>query len=334
MSKIRPSRLITLIILFGIAFGLVWLSLKSVSSQFDVLLNAFSHAQYLWVVAAVIISILSHVLRGARWNILLEPTGHRIRPWASTACVLAGYFTNYGVPRMGEVLRCTLAYKYDGVPVERGIASVLVERVVDMVILLVIAGVALMFQFDVLSQLLHVYVAAPLAQKIHSIWFWIGLLGVALCALFLYLWFRKRKTHTNQNIFKYLQNFTDGLSAVLKLKRPVLFFLYSLGIWLCYYLALHLCFFALPETTSLGIAAGMVLLVMGTLGVIFSPGGLGAYPLILSFVLQKVYHISAASAVALPWISWGGQFAALLILGPVAFFTLAIFKSKKNYAAA
>lgn len=206
-------------------FGLVWLSLKSVSSQFDVLLNAFSRAQYLWVVAAVIISILSHVLRGARWNILLEPTGHRIRPWASTACVLAGYFTNYGVPRMGEVLRCTLAYKYDGVPVERGIASVLVERVVDMVMLLVIAGVALMFQFDVLSQLLHVYVAAPLAQKIHSIWFWIGLLGLALCALFLYLWFRKRKTHTNQNIFKYLQNFTDGLSAVLKLKRPVLFFI-------------------------------------------------------------------------------------------------------------
>lgn len=331
MSKMRASRLITLIILFGIAFGLVWLSLKSVSSQYDILLNAFSHAQYGWVAAAVIISILSHVLRGARWNILLEPTGHSIRPWASTACVLAGYFANYGVPRMGEVLRCTLAYKYDGVPVERGIASVLVERAVDMVMLLVIAGVALMFQFDVLSQLLRVYVAAPLAQKIHS--FWIVLLGMALCILFLYLWFSKRKTHTSQNIIKYFQNFTDGLRAVLKLKRPVLFFLYSLGIWLCYYLALHLCFFSLPETASLDVAAGMVLLVMGTLGVIFSPGGLGAYPLILSFVLQKVYQISAASAVALPWISWGGQFAALMVLGPLAFLALAVFKSKNNYAA-
>lgn len=334
MIKPRVSRLITLVLLFSVALGLVWLSLKSVSAQFDVLFNAFANAHYFWVVAAVLISILSHVLRGARWNLLLEPSGHRIRPWASTACVLAGYFTNYGVPRMGEVVRCTLAAKYDRVPVERGIASVLVERIIDLVILLVISGVALIFQFQVLSQLLHDNVVAPLAQKTQGIWFWIGVLLFALGCLVFYMWLRKRQKKSGSLLFKYVNNFTDGLRAVFKLKRPVLFFLYSLGIWLCYYLALHLCFFAIPQTSNLGIDAGMVLLVMGTLGVIFSPGGLGAYPLLLSFVLQEVYHISPAHAVALPWISWGGQFAALLILGPLAFFALAIFKPKTTYATA
>ena len=110
------------------------------------------------------------------------------------------------------------------------------------------------------------------------------------------------------------------------------FIAYSVAIWLCYFFSLYLCFWALPQTTRLGFGAGLVLLIMGTLGVIFSPGGIGAYPLLIGLVLERVYGIVGAPAVALPWISWGSQFVSLLVLGPVSFLLLAVFKKPHAFS--
>ena len=129
-----------------------------------------------------------------------------------------------------------------------------------------------------------------------------------------------------------LSNFIDGLRSVFKLQKPMPFIAYSVAIWLCYFFSLYLCFWALPQTSSLGFGAGLVLLIMGTLGVIFSPGGIGAYPLLIGLVLERVYGIVGAPAVALPWISWGSQFVSLLVLGPVSFLLLAVFKKPHAFS--
>ena len=325
---IKLPRAVGWFFIFSIAGLLVYLSLKNVGKQKQTLMLAFSEANYLWVVASVAVSILSHVLRAIRWNMLLAPTGFVVRPWASTACVLAGYFSNYGIPRMGEVVRCSLAYKYDGVPVERGLASVIVERAVDVLLLVLISLLALLFQFDVLKNLLSDFVLKPLSQWLDGAW----LGGIVILILGLVLIYTGSKIIKSNRFRPMLSNFIDGLRSVFKLQKPMPFIAYSVAIWLCYFFSLYLCFWALPQTSSLGFGAGLVLLIMGTLGVIFSPGGIGAYPLLIGLVLERVYGIVGAPAVALPWISWGSQFVSLLVLGPVSFLLLAVFKKPHAFS--
>src|SRR5829696_2209530 len=113
--------IIQFVVLLGIGVLLIWLSVRKITpKQKEEIIVAFKTANYFWVVIAMLISFLSHFLRAYRWNYLLKPLGHRIPIVNSTCHVLVGYFANYGIPRMGEVSRCTLAAKYDKVPFEVG----------------------------------------------------------------------------------------------------------------------------------------------------------------------------------------------------------------------
>src|SRR4051812_22715939 len=130
MTKNTRS-LIQFIVLLGIGVLLIWLSLKQVAPEKDNILNAFRSANYFWIAMSMAIAFFSHFLRAYRWNYLLRPVGHSTRLLNAICYVLVGYFANYGIPRMGEITRCTLAAKYDKVPFEVGFGTVVTERIID-----------------------------------------------------------------------------------------------------------------------------------------------------------------------------------------------------------
>ena len=334
MTKNTKS-IIQFVILFSIGILLIWLSLKQVAPEKDKIIDAFKNANYFWIGLSMVVAFLSHFLRAYRWNFLLQPLGHRVNLLNATCHVIVGYFANYGIPRMGEVTRCTLAAKYDKVPFELGFGTVITERIIDFILFLAIFFLTLLFQHQELMTLANELIFDKLNAKFSNIGqspLKLAILVGGLIVLFLAL-FLLRKKFTNLlkgKIGGLIKGMGNGISSIFKTKNPIQFIVLSVAIWVCYFYSLYLCFFALKGTEHLGQKECLTLLLFGTFGVMFSPGGLGAYPAIVGGILLYTFKIDTASSFALPWLSWTSQFVLVIVTGILSLIILPIYNANKN----
>ena len=123
----------------------------------------------------------------------------------------------------------------------------------------------------------------------------------------------------------------EGLKSISKIKQPLLFITYSLGIWVFYYLMIYLCLLSLPETASLGLAVGLSVLVIGSIGIMVTPGGIGLYPVLVAETLF-LYGITKESGagVAIGWITWTAQTLMIIIVGAISLLIVSAHSKKKN----
>lgn len=334
MNKSTKS-ILQFIVLFGIGILLVWLSLKEVSPQKDNIIKAFKNADYFWVILSMVVALASHVLRAFRWNYLLEPIGHRVGFINANCYVLIGYFANYGIPRMGEISRCTLATKYDKVPFEMALGTVITERIIDFILFLGIFFLTLLLQFSNLIGLANQYIFSKVRSKFSGLSespIKMIILAVVIFAAILGFLFLRKKIASllKGKLGNIVRGLGEGIGSIRKMKKPGMFILTSILIWVCYFYSLYLCFFAIPGTSNLGQPEALTLLLFGTFGVMFSPGGLGAYPLILKGILVSTFFVDEISAFALPWLAWTSQFVLIVSLGVVSLIVLPIINRNKN----
>lgn len=334
MNK-RTKSIIQFAVLLGVAILLTWLSISSVWGERDKIVTSFLTANYFWVFISVIISVFSHFLRAYRWNYLLKPAGYSVKMPNAIGAVLVGYFANYGLPRMGEITRCTLVTRYDKVPFEVALGTVITERIIDTVLLLLIFVLTLFAQFTQLKGLATEYIFDPLTKKLDGI-SQNPVQLVILIAIILLLvvgFFALRKRISNLFTGKFgniLKGFGKGLSSIKDMEHKFQFIVLSLGIWAAYFYSLYFCFFAFEGTSHLGQAECLVLLLFGTFGVAFSAGGLGAYQTILTNLLILTYSIDKISAVAFPWMSWAAQFIVIVLLGIASLIILPLINKNKT----
>ena len=334
MNKNNKS-IIQFIVLLSIGILLVWLSFRSVWTEKEKIFESFKTANYFWVGISVLISFFSHFLRAYRWNYLLKPAGYSVTPANALGAVFVGYFANYGLPRMGEITRCTLVTKYNDVPFEIALGTVITERIVDTLLLILIFFLTLFAQFSQLKELTVKYLYNPLMLKLGGIVehptkliILIVILLTGIIALFL---IRKKISGLLTGKFgNIIIGFAKGLSSVKDIDKKFQFVVLSIAIWAAYFYGLYVCFFAFEGTSHLGHSECLALLLFGTLGVVFSPGGLGAYPAIVTALLTY-YGIEQISAFSFPWMSWTSQFILIVVLGLLSLILLPIInKSKAN----
>lgn len=309
-----------------VALGLflAWLSLRNIPRE--VLWDNFSAVSPAWMFFALAVGMLSHLIRALRWNMLLEPAGYRVKSLNAFMAVMAGYFINLALPRTGEIARCALVAKYDKVPVNVGVGTVVAERAIDMLILMIMFGVNLLTGFHKLKTFVTESFWIPLTEKIPPALLITGglVLAVLSAGILYYLFKRKKKAVPGKKGF--VQGFADGLKSVLTLKNPIRFILSSLSIWLCYYLMLLIGFQALPSTAGLSLAACLSVFVFGTLGMIVTPGGIGAYPALVGQTLV-IYGIQEQAGISFGWIIWGAQTLLFIILGPLSLLGFPLYNS-------
>ncbi len=333
MNKSTKS-IIQFIVLLGVGVLLVWLSFRSVWTEKDKIVDSFKTANYFWVGISILISFFSHFLRAFRWNYLLKPVGYSVKPANALGSVLVGYFANYGLPRMGEITRCTLVTKYDNVPFEVALGTVITERIVDMLILIAIFFLTLFAQFSQLKDLTVTYIYSPMMLKLQGITDhptkFIILISILLgAALGLFLIRNKISGLLKGKFGNIIKGFAKGLSSVKDIDKKFQFIVLSLAIWASYFYSLYVCFFAFEGTTHLGHSECLVLLLFGTFGVIFSPGGLGAYPAIITGLLIYTYGVDDITAFAFPWMTWTSQFILVVSLGLISLIILPIINKSK-----
>ncbi len=331
----NTKSIIQFVVLLSIGILFIYLSLKQVSPYKEKIFDAFNNTNYFWVLITLIISFLSHFLRAYRWNFLLMPLGYKTNLFNSTAYVLVGYFANYGIPRMGEITRCTLATKYDKIPFDIAFGTVITERIIDFILFLFIFVLTFAFQFEELIGLVNKYIFFKISinfsdwinSPIKILYIIIVIFGIAALIFIL----RKKATKILKGkLGRFFKGIIEGISSVRKMEKPIQFIVLSIMIWACYFYSLYFCFFALQGTYQLGQKECLTLLLFGTFGVIFAPGGLGAYPFIVGGILLNTFHIDQASSFALPWLSWSSQFILILFFGLLSLFLLPIYNRKKN----
>jgi uncharacterized protein (TIRG00374 family) len=312
----------------------VWLAVSQVASKKEEIISAFKSANYFWVFASAFIGFLAHFLRAYRWNYLLEPLGYKTTLVNSNAAVFIGYFANYGLPRMGELSRCTIIDRYDKVPFQVGFGTVVTERIVDFFVLLLVFVLTLIFQFSELIGLSNKYIFDPLKLKLAGLYarpvfaIMLAIAAVGFCVTILI--FRKKIMDKFRGKFgNFIKGFWEGLSSVSKMKKFPTFIALSLLIWAMYFYSSYVCLFALPETSAIGHKECLTLMLFGTLGVVFTPGGLGAYHLIIANILMY-YGIAQVPSVAFPWLVWTAQFVLVLVLGILSLILLPIINKKKD----
>ena len=326
--------ILKLSISLGVGVGLIiWFTSKLTAEQKQQTINAFMRADYFWIILAPLLGILSNLSRAQRWRLLLEPTGHKPSFWNTVFSIQVMYFFNLFFPRLGEVTRCSVLARYENVPLDKSIGTMVVERLVDLISIALIGGVLLVVEYDRLFNYFVTHVlnkpSAPANQTNYTPYYiLIGGLVIALLAiLFLH---RKYGLHKVKTLAKErLMGFVAGLLSIKDLKHPVEFIFHSVFIWVCYFLMIYISFKTLPETAGLGIFAGMACLFMGGFAMVATPGGIGVYPLAIQQVLA-LYLIDSITGYAFGSLVWGVQMAGVLVAGVLSLLLLAILNREPS----
>lgn len=317
-------------------FGLIWLFYDALCPQQKTdLFNAFRTADYKWVLFSLIFGWFSHLSRAYRQLYSLKPLGYQASFWNSYHALMSGYLINFVFPRAGEPYRAGVLNKKENIPFKKVFGTIIAERAIDVMMLGIITLIMLFLQMDKID--LFIDKVANFSSQSgcgNSIVFsvlggivkWgiiIGFFGSIVLFLF--------KKSIRTKIIDFVNGILEGAFAIFKSKDKVPFIAHTLFIWTMYIFMFSICFYAIPETSNLGIDAKLAGFVAGTVGMIVVQGGIGVYPafvgLIITIYLSGTGNVGISpQALALGWIIWTSQTIMMIVLGLISF----IISSKKS----
>ncbi|MDO9260455.1 MAG: lysylphosphatidylglycerol synthase transmembrane domain-containing protein [Flavobacteriaceae bacterium] len=310
--------------LLPIALGvfLIWLPLSKLSpADFETIKKAFKNANYYWILLSLFLGFLSHASRAYRWKFLFEPLGFKPRFINSLLAVFAGYLVNFGIPRAGELTRAASIAKYENIPFEKAIGTIVAERIADIFMLFFVILLTLLFQFELIWNLIQ--------QRIPNNPLQLGLYLFVLIFFILLMFFLLQKFNSAllYRIKIFVKGLIEGGLSILKMKNKGSFIFHTLSIWGLYILTFYIGSFALPETANLSIGAILTGFIVGSLSIAATNGGIGTYPLGVQQALI-LYGIAALPALTFGWIIWTAQTIGLLLFGGISFLLLPIVNRK------
>lgn len=321
INRLKKISFIILPIVLGVF--LIWYSVsKFTPSDIQSIKTSFATANYWWVALSLFFGILSHLSRAYRWQFLLEPLGYKPRFANSVMAVLIAYLLNLFIPRSGEIARAATIKKYENIPFEKAIGTIVAERVADVIMLFSITGVAFFLQTELLGSYLFK------ENEENSIYLKITFLVLfPILGIATYYFLKKSKNPFIQKIFTFIKGLIDGIKSIITMKKKWAFIFHTFFIWLMYVLMFYTVTFALPETTNLPFAAIIVAFVVGGFSMALTNGGLGTYPVFVASALI-LYNIDDNPARAFGWIMWTAQTLMVIIFGGLSFFLIPIYNRK------
>lgn len=334
MLRKRILTILQFLFFLGLGLFLVWWMLRGITDeQWATLKASMQDAKYWLLIPVFTLMFLSHFLRALRWKMLMEPLGYKPSTFNVFNTVMIGYLANMAFPRLGEVLKCTILARYEKVSPDKLIGTIVAERAVDVICLLIVFVLTFVVQLDKIGSYGLQKLKENFADKAklfegNNLYITIGVLVLSFLVLFiLFRWLKQSRFV--KGIKKIGSGILAGLLSIRQMKNRGLFIAYSVAIWFLYLACTRLGFYALTETSDLGVKEALSVLSFGSLGMIATPGGLGAYHFIVEQTLQ-LYGLSHIFAVGTSWILWSAQTVVILIGGLVCFLLLPFVNRKKD----
>ncbi len=299
---------------------LLWLSLRGLQvgdgeNKFTFIWNAWKSSHKGWLLLMVVVAYISHALRAERWRMLLHPTGYPVTLGNSFLSLMIGYLVNLAIPRGGEISRCYNLMKLGKTPVEVSFGTVVVERIVDVLCLLVVILIAFLTEWNKLMEFMtSLGFGSPDSSSIQiPRWAVFAIAGGFLVMALLYL-FRR-----HPRLVQIFDGFRKGLLSVFLMDKKLLFILYSVLIWFLYFMMSYTVVMAFGTTRELGISAVLTLFALGAIAMAAPlPGGTGSYHTIVPLGLVMLYQLPQAEAIAFVFIFHAWQTVTMIAGGVVS----------------
>ena len=318
----KIKKILKLILPIALGVFLVWyLYISTTTEQRVEILHYIKEADPAWVCLSILIGILSHVSRAIRWNYLLEPMGYSPSITNNVLIILTAYLTNLGVPRSGEILRATALTTYENVPFEKGIGTIVTERIVDLIMLFLIILIALLLQTELILEFIDEMGVGILSGAIILL---IGILGLLISIRLI----RRSSSGIALKIKQFLRSLLEGILSIFKMKRKWPFIFHTLFIWGAYIGMFWVIKFTVLETVDLSFGAMLVAFVGGAFAMATTNGGFLAFPIAVSKSLE-IFGVSVVSGNAFGWIMWIAQTLMVVVFGAISFLILPLLNRNR-----
>jgi glycosyltransferase 2 family protein len=284
---------------------------------------------YYWIIASLFVGFLSHISRTIRWQMMIMPLeGRRPRFINTFLAVMIGYLANLAIPRMGEVSRCAVLSKHENISFTRLIGTVVAERALDIVTLLISLLLVFIFQFELITSLFANVADFSGFTEL----FWTPAPYIILFLLSVSFWLFRRKIRASRFFYKMQglwQKFKEGFLSFRLVENKPLFVFHTVMIFLLYFLMMYVSFFAFSYTTHLPPVAGLTLFVFGTLGMVAPvQGGIGPWHFMVITGLTA-YGIGSIEAGIFALVVHGALNIMIVVFGLLSMLALP-FVNKNN----
>ena len=318
-KKIIRLLSILLPLLLGV-FLIIYMYRQFTPVELDKLVSDLKNADYIYIYISLLVAVTGYISRAYRWKYTLEHLGYQSTLSVNFYAVSIGYLVNLSIPRSGEVARALVLKNYKGIPFDKAFGTIIAERIIDLILLLLFIMFTVLLQFDVLKDYLieNIPVEKLLFLAVIGVIFFIG--AVLLYMYSTWDWILKLKMKVS--------GLMEGTLSVFKMRNKWAFLLHSVYIWLSYVIMFYVSIFALPETSGMSFGVVAVAFVIGSLAITFSNGGFGVFPVVLATILS-LYGIPKVAGTAFGWIVWSSQFILTIFLGGISFLALPLLNRKK-----
>lgn len=328
--KKKILNVVKFILFLAVGLFLFWLVYKD--QDFNKIWASLHHVNYFWIGVGLFLGLLSHITRALRWRMLAHSLNYQPKFSNSFFSVMVGYLVNMGIPRLGEVSRAAIIKRYEKIPFSQSFGTIVLERIIDLLILLMLTAVVILCQYDILIDFIDKNPAVgDKFTNINLSSTFIIVLGafiVLSIVSFIVLRNQIRKTLVYKKIKDLLTKFLEGIKSVRSLKNLPLFILYSLLIWGLYYMMLYVCFYAFDFTSDLGLWSALVVFVFGSYGMVAPvQGGIGAWHFMVIGTLV-ILGIQNTDAKVFALIVHGTQTLMLVVVGLVSLLALPVINKK------
>jgi glycosyltransferase 2 family protein len=328
--KLSAKQAIQVLASFIVAILIFWYLYKDI--RMESLVNALQQASMSYIGLSVALSIFGYWMRAWRWRLLIKvgeqqvPSSMRIF-WS----LMGGYLANLLIPRAGEVARCGYLNKTDRLPMGKLLGTVILERTVDLVSMVIVIFITFFAERAVFMQLLGDLVSLEslgegLAGSLPV------LLGVLIVIGFLsYVVFAKyRESSFIKKLRHFLRDLMVGLKSLNKVDSQFGFWASTAVIWIVYFLMMYFVALAIPSTANLTATAVLMVMVMGSIGMIAPvQGGIGTFHALVAFILMT-YGLTEEDGKIFAVIVHTSQVLTIMVLGAISVVILAKLTSSKQ----
>lgn len=326
MNKKTLLTILQYVVFLGLGIAIIFYMMGQLSEQDKAEMLAAIKGVRLWMmIPIVIVGFLSHWFRALRWKLILEPLDIKPTTINTFFSVMIGYIANLALPRAGEVAKCTVLARYEKVPADKMIGTIVAERAFDVLCLGLITALAFITQAGIIGDYAQ-DVFGKIAAKTNVFIF--VLVALVLMIVVLVMVYRRFK---ESKVGRFIKGLGDGVRSILQLKKRGMFLLYTALIWGCYWFLVLLGFWSMESTEHLGMLAALVVLIFGSIGMITTQGGIGAYPYLVGKILL-FYGIDKAYGQAFGWVSWTVQTGIIILLGVLSLVLLPVYNRTPHNA--
>lgn len=320
-------------ILLVIAAVLLFFAFNGV--KWEDFVDGIRGCNFLWIILSMVVSVAVFWLRGLRWRLSMLPLDESITPMESYNGVMFAYLFNFVFPRAGELARCGVIAATGKASFQSVLGSVVLERSWDMLCYILILLSVLVCGESALRNFINneVFEPASAALSFNVLWIVAAILVLGVAALVLILKYRNylRRFKVAGKILDIIEGALKGFVMGFKMKHKWSFFLYTLLIWLGYWMMSYSTILAFPQVGDLGASDALFLMVVGSLGwIVPVQGGIGAYHFILSLALSTIYGIPQTSGVIFATISHESQALTMLLFGAISLVAVSLSPSYKK----